>query len=253
MNTFLKNFFSVFTVAVLFCALSASAQKNPAFKNSDQLILVTTPDWSSVPGTLRRFGWNASDAKWVEVGEKFPIVVGRNGLGWGRGLHPTNDLSGPIKKEGDGKSPAGIFKLTSAFGREPLAQVTYIKLPYRELTPTIECVDDIKSTNYNRIVDRERIGTVDWDSSEKMRDIGEQYRLGVVVEHNMDPWINGGGSCIFVHIWKSDKTGTAGCTAMTGEKMEELLHWLDSVKHPVLVQLPEKEYQRLQKDWGLPK
>jgi D-alanyl-D-alanine dipeptidase len=219
---------------------------------SQQLVLVTTKDWNSVPGTLHRFERGETNSDWREVGAKFPIVVGRNGLGWGKGLHVLTNASGPVKHEGDGKSPAGIFRLSSAFGLAEPEKMSWVKLPYRHLSETIECVDDVKSVNYNSIVDRDHVTKIDWNSSEKMREIGEQYRLGVVVDHNTNPRENGGGSCVFIHIWKNAETGTAGCTAMTSEKMEELLRWLDGKKNPVLVQLTEPEYARLRGQWKLP-
>jgi D-alanyl-D-alanine dipeptidase len=85
-----------------------------------------------------------------------------------------------------------------------------------------------------------------------MRDVGDPYRLGIVVEHNTDPREPGGGSCIFMHIWKGADTGTSGCTAMTIANIQALLAWLNPDDEPVLVQLPEAEYERLKKNWQLP-
>jgi len=94
----------------------------------------------------------------ASVGGSISIVVGRNGLGWGIGLIATDDAqvrsgSDPVKREGDGKSPAGVFALGTAFGyaSDPLQG---LKVPYLNLTPSIECVDDPGSKHYNRIVDR---------------------------------------------------------------------------------------------------
>lgn len=245
--------FLLATLAILFQVVidGRSAEKSPIPNETKQIILVTTPDWNSVSGTLRQFAKGKDGGAWHLTGKEIPIVVGRSGLAWGRGLHPTNDLSGPIKKEGDGKSPAGIYKLSSAFGREAFETVNFIQLPYQQLLAPIECVDDVKSHVYNQIVDRNTT-KVDWNSSEKMRDVGEQYRLGVVVDHNVSPREPGAGSCIFLHIWKNQSTGTSGCTAMEGEQMEQLLHWLDAKKHPVLVQLPEAQYEQLKSQWNLP-
>lgn len=215
-----------------------------------QLVVVTTADWDAVPGTLRRFERSNVAEPWREIGKEFPVVVGRNGLGWGRGLGPVKDRQGPVKKEGDGKSPAGVFRLSSAFGLAEIEKASWIKLPYQLLTSTIECVDDVKSSSYNLIVDRKNFDKVDWDSSEKMRAIGEQYRWGVFVDHNTEPRLAGNGSCIFLHVWKNSQTGTSGCTAMTRERMEELLRWLDPEKKPTLLQVPKAEFNPEQ--WKLP-
>ena len=56
-------------------------------------------------------------------------------------------------------------------------------MPYLNLTPSIECVDDAGSKYYNRIVDRSVVAP-DWNSSEHMRSAGEAYRWGIVVDHN---------------------------------------------------------------------
>jgi L,D-peptidoglycan transpeptidase YkuD (ErfK/YbiS/YcfS/YnhG family) len=256
-----KKLFLLTGVLLLFASRAFSAETrtaSPSHKNPDplasakQMVVVVTKSWDAVPGVLRKFERADDHSPWKEVGSKIQIVVGRNGLGWGRGLNAPMNLSGPIKKEGDGKSPAGIFRLSSAFGLAEPGQMKSIKLPYQSLTSVIECVDDVKSVHYNSIVDRGQVPKIDWDSSEKMRAVGEQYRLGVVVDHNVDPRVAAGGSCIFMHIWKDAKTGTSGCTAMTPENMEAFLPWLDPAAHPVLVQLPENEYKHLRKEWQLP-
>jgi D-alanyl-D-alanine dipeptidase len=118
------------------------------------------------------------------------------------------------------------------------------------LTPGVECVDDTASAQYNRVVDRSDVKTIDWNSSEHMREV-EGYRWGVVVAHNARA-VPGGGSCIFLHIWAGPSKGTAGCTAMEQPNLEALLRWLDSRKRPLLVQLPHSEYARLGPVWKLP-
>ena len=217
---------------------------------SRQLVLVTTRGWDEVRGTLQRFARKNSKAAWRPVGEKIPVVVGRNGLGWGAGLNAQTG-GGPSKKEGDGKSPAGVFSLGPAFGYAPASGASWLKVPYTPLADDTECVDDVNSRHYNLVVDRGGVRDVDWKSSERMRAV-EGYSWGVVVAHNADPPVAGRGSCIFLHIWAGPDKGTAGCTAMAQPNLEELLRWLDARKRPVLVQLPEGEYARLRAAWRLP-
>ena len=190
-------------------------------------------------------------------------VVGKNGLGWGIGVMATDDAklrlaADPVKREGDGKSPAGVFALGTAFGydSEPLRG---LKMPYLSLTSSIECVDDPGSKHYNRLVNRSIVAP-DWNSSEHMRNAGESYRWGIVVDFNdivtgsnANPPEPGGGSCVFLHIWHSHDQGTAGCTAMSQTELEALLTWLDPARKPLLVQLPEPTYERLINPWMLPK
>jgi D-alanyl-D-alanine dipeptidase len=260
-------------VSFLLCLLSvvggsvlASAQavgvKTDAFARSTQMIVVTAADWDVVEGKIQRFERDTASAAWHPVGEPIAIVVGNHGMGWGVGVVATDQgariATEPVKKEGDGKSPAGIFALGTAFGydSQPLPGSA---MPYLNLTPTIECVDDIASKHYNRIVDSSTV-VPDWNSSEHMRNVGEAYRWGIVVDHNgvvtgqdAKPPQPGGGSCVFLHIWHSPSQGTAGCTAMPQIELENLLRWLDPKRNPLLVQLPEQVYERLADRWSLPK
>jgi D-alanyl-D-alanine dipeptidase len=233
-----------------------------ALKYSTQLIVVTTANWNEVGGQLQRYERGAAHKRWRKTGAPISIVVGKNGLGWGIGIIATDApgirrATDPIKKEGDGRGPAGVFTLGTAFGyaQQPLPG---LKLPYLNLTPTIECVDDIGSKYYNRIVDHSTVAP-DWNSSEHMRSVGEAYRWGVVVGHNRGVTqgdasrpIPGGGSCVFLHIWSNSGQGTAGCTAMPQDELETLLKWLDPARKPLLVQLPAPEYSRLRELWRLP-
>ena len=219
------------------------------YKKSQQIVLVTTEDWNAVQGSLQRY--ERKGKEWKPVGDAFDIVVGRSGLAWGTGLHEPQNQE-PNKREGDGKSPAGIFILSSAFGFAAKDEARFLRLPYTNVKESTECVDDVKSNHYNRIVDKFQVGNYDWNSSEKMLAVGEQYRWGIFVDHNTYPRVKGNGSCIFLHIWANADSGTSGCTAMDKANMETLLKWLDEKKRPVLVQLPLSEYERLLKTWKLP-
>lgn len=223
------------------------------YSQSQQAIVVTTKDWSAVPGTAQLFERKTPRSKWKAVGGSFPVVVGRTGLGWGKGLSeiPATADRSVLKAEGDGRSPAGIFALTSAFGS--LAKPEYAKLPFTKLEQFTECVDDVKSSHYNKIVDRMQVGNFDWKSSEKMLAVGPEYEMGVFVAHNSAPVTRGDGSCIFLHIWKDAASGTSGCTAMAKENIETVFKWLDGAKNPVLIQLPEAQYSEYRKKWKLPK
>ncbi len=238
----------------LFAQIKTAAPPKPPipFSESLQAVVVTTKDWSAVQGAARIYERKNTKSEWKSVGKTFPIVVGANGLAWGDGLNekPSDTDKSPMKVEGDGKSPAGIFTLTSAFGTT--AENDKLKLPFTKLAASTECVDDVKSSHYNRLVDKFQVGNFDWKSSEKMLAVGAQYDLGVFVAHNSNPIEKGNGSCIFLHVWKNESAGTAGCTAMARENMEMVLYRLDAKKNPVLIQLPAGEYQKLQTSWKLP-
>lgn len=237
------------------CAVGPSASfpagAHDALYDARQMVVVTTADWNSVSGVLQRFERHGSHDKWKAVGQPFPIVVGKTGLAWGDGLITSERLGAdggkdPVKREGDGKAPAGVFSLGTAFGYEPQL-LAGSRMPYTRLTSSMECVDDVKSQHYNRIVDRQSIRAPDWSSSEQMLRNDELYYWGVYVAHNANPTRPGSGSCIFLHIWRGAGQGTVGCTAMPKEDIEQLIEWFDPAKSPLLVQMPRAQYDHARK------
>lgn len=255
-------------LAAWFVALAVPAAAQPPAPipaSTRQLVVVTTASWSATDGVLRRY--ERDGGAWAPVGPEVGVVVGRSGLGWGRGLHGAPPPGAPVKAEGDGRAPAGAFRLTAAFG---YADAEATGLPYVRSTPDTECVDDRRSAYYNRVLDRAPLGeAADWRSHEEMRRRDGLYRIGVVVAHNgpgVDPAVlpasapppeaaapvAGGGSCIFLHVWRGPGSTTAGCTAMPDPALQEVVAWLDAAADPVLVQLPEAEADRLRGAWGLP-
>ena len=228
------------------------------------MLLVTTDAWSATAGRLQRY--ERTGTAWRAVGSPVDVRVGRSGLGWGIGLHaPAAARRGePAKHEGDGRAPAGVFRLTAAFG---YARMEQTGLPYVPTDADIECVDDTASVVYSSV--RERTPTADWGSHEEMRRPDGLYRIGVVVAHNgagidpslvpggiaparLRPVTRAGGSCIFLHVWRSPTSTTSGCTAMPDASLQTVLAWLDAGREPVLVQLPRDARRRLTRAWGLP-
>lgn len=218
------------------------------YSQSLQAVVVTTDGWPDTKGEARLYERSDTGSKWKAVGKEFNVVVGRSGLGWSKDLAPAGFTE--FKKEGDGKSPAGMFPLTFAFGKPDSVDS---KLSYQKLTEFTECVDDVNSSFYNRIAHRLQVGNFDWKSSEKMASITPEYDLGVFVAYNSYPVIKGNGSCIFLHIWKNADTPTSGCTAMARTDLERIVSWLDPKKDPYLIQLPEQTYKDHRRSWNLPK
>jgi zinc D-Ala-D-Ala dipeptidase len=224
----------------------------PQIRSCRQLIIVTTKSWNDVKATVQFLERaQAGETPWRKVGKQFPGVIGKHGFGWGIGLHGAGEPRAPTKKEGDQKSPAGVFKLYSLFGTASPAQVSFLRFPYEQVGPSTEAIDDPRSRYYNRIVDRAGVKYRDWSTSESMLAVGSRYRFGVMLEHNWSQ-IPGFGSCIFFHLWNRDRSGTAGCTAVSLTNLKHLIHWLDADKNPLIVQLPITEYLRLKQSWELP-
>jgi L,D-peptidoglycan transpeptidase YkuD (ErfK/YbiS/YcfS/YnhG family) len=222
---------------------------SPVPRESRQMLMALASGWDDRAATVQRYERGASEGPWRAVGRPFEASLGRAGLAWGRGLHEAG-IGGPRKQEGDGRSPAGVFLLRETTGYAASAPPG-TRLPYREATPSLRCVDDSRSAHYNRLVDEARV-TKDWTSAEDMRRPDDLYRLVVWVGHNDDPPAAGDGSCIFLHFREAPGAVTAGCTAFDRGVMEELLAWLDPAARPVLVQLPRAAYERVQAAWELP-
>ncbi len=231
-----------------------------AWAGAQQVVLVTTPDWTTATGTLRTYTRTATG--WRMDGVPTPVSVGRAGAGWGLGLHPAQS-DGPQKREGDGRAPAGVFRIGTAFGYAPgvpalLADAARSPLPYAPMQASSWCVDVSASPLYNRIVDTRDVGdaAIKGSTEPMRRDVHEKgdqvYRMGFVIEHNPEGRKDA-GSCIFAHLWRAPGAPTAGCTAMATPQMERLYGWLRVDARPVFVLLPEAEYARLQAAWDLPR
>lgn len=216
---------------------------------SDQALLVLAGDWNATQGNLQAFERSWTGA-WKPVGGDVPVQMGRNGLGWGLGLHPEQD-GGPRKGEGDGRAPAGVFSLGPAFGPAPLSPPNPA-FPFQVMGPNSLCVDDEVSSYYNLLLESDAVPARNWDSAETMLRPDGLYELGLVVGHNPPPARPGAGSCIFLHLSRTPPAPGAGCTAMARPDLERLLRWLRADKRPVLVQLPRGVYERLKPVWGLP-
>ncbi|MBD3808860.1 MAG: hypothetical protein IE880_09150, partial [Epsilonproteobacteria bacterium] len=176
--------------ALFISAVFAMPQK-PIPPKHTQMIVITSDDYSSSDAKLQRYTF--ADSKWQKIGKVLDIKIGKNGMGWGLGLHKTPSNATIIKKEGDGKSPIGIFALGEAFGYEPYE----VKYPYNIMHEYHHCVDDGKSRFYNQIINSNMKMTKDYVSFENMKFPANYYKYGIVVKHNPNN-IPGMGSCIFM-------------------------------------------------------
>jgi D-alanyl-D-alanine dipeptidase len=218
-------------------------------RTSRQCLVVVSDNWSAKTGNLRAFERANSRSGWQMHGRPIPVVLGKKGMAWGRGLVDFKVAS--RKVEGDNKAPAGIFRLGPAFGYAPRSGARWIKLPYVALTKNSEGIDDPRSRYYNKLVDRSKITKVDWRTSEQMLRSDILYKWGIVVAHNSAATASA-GSCIFLHIWKNSSSATAGCTAMPEQDLVDLLRWLDPAKRPVLIQMPRAEFADLRLPHAVP-
>lgn len=233
-------------------------------KNSKQLILVKSENWESYKSEIELY--EKENNQWVKVKDKIKAVIGKNGMGWGKGIHSKEDaINNTFRKEGDKRSPAGIFRMSYIFGLENINVVKKeinLKYPYIELTENTRCIGESKSKFYNEIIENNNVEK-DWDNDknnelmryEAIRD-EQAYKWGIFIDHNTSNGLykkdNYSGSCIFIHLWKNENTPTSGCTAIDEKDIKYIISWLDFSKKPIIVQLPNQEYKRLKDKWNLP-
>ena len=190
------------------------AGHNAQIGESKQLIFATNRDPSSFVVTIHAL--ERDNGIWRLV---IPVFTGSIGE---RGFAAIDD-----KREGDGKSPSGIFPLGIAFGYDPSVET---KMPYRQATADDFWVDDVNSEDYNKWVKGEP-NAASW---EKMKRDDDRYKYGIVIEYNMHPIVKGKGSAIFLHEW-NEGDSTLGCVSISEEMILKILGWLDPAKRPLII------------------
>jgi L,D-peptidoglycan transpeptidase YkuD (ErfK/YbiS/YcfS/YnhG family) len=160
--------------------------------------------------------WQKQGNEWHRV-YFVSAVIGRNGLA------PLGE-----KKEGDGKTPSGIFPLGPAFG---YASSMNTGLLYRQATDNDFWVDDMRSLQYNQWVR----GTPSASSFERMKRPDNLYQYGIIIGYNINPIVPAAGSAIFMHVWRGYNSSTAGCVAINQRYLRKILRWLSRHYQPVII------------------
>ena len=126
------------------------------------------------------------------------------------------------KKEGDKKTPKGIFKLGQLFYRKDKIQKPETKLKSSIIKKNFGwCDDATDKKNYNRLIKRKNV-----KKSEKLFRRDYKYDLLVTIRYNTTKRILGNGSAIFIHLTK-DYKATAGCIALNKKDFLILLKLID--------------------------
>jgi len=126
----------------------------------------------------------------------FPCALGRTGV-----------LA--RKREGDGASPRGTYRLVSVFYRADRMPRPVSGLPVRRVKTQDGWCDAPADRNYNRHILHPYPA-----SAERLWRDDQLYDLVVVTDHNARPRIKGAGSAIFMHVARPDYPPTEGCIAL---------------------------------------
>tara|TARA_Y100000389_G_C17363254_1_gene464882 strand:- start:472 stop:966 length:495 start_codon:yes stop_codon:yes gene_type:complete len=113
------------------------------------------------------------------------------------------------KKEGDYKTPTGIFKIGKLFYREDRIKKPKTFLKVVKIKESMGWCDDINyPKKYNKLIKNDiKI------KHEKLKRKDHKYDLLIPINYNVKNPITGLGSCIFIHLTKNYKP-TAGCIAL---------------------------------------
>lgn len=125
------------------------------------------------------------------------------------------------KKEGDGKTPTGIYSFGQAFG---VANNPGISRNWLTVNSNHYWVDDASSPFYNRLVDASQTG-IQWSSAEHLIDYPTAYKYAIAVNYNT-AYIPNAGSAIFLHC--STGGSTAGCISISQSNMIHILQFLQA-------------------------
>ena len=194
-------------------ALPAGVPEPPAA--TTQLVTVVAASASSTVAELH--AWQRdSDAGWRRAQGPVRVRVGTAGIG------PTS--------EGVGRTPAGSYRLTEAFGRSADPGT---RLPYTRVDGQDWWVSDVDSRLYNT---RQRCAPsqcpFDERESENLHRAGPSYDHAAVIGYNPPPATPGAGSAFFVHV--DAGVASEGCVVVPRADMIELLRWLDAAAEPMI-------------------
>jgi L,D-peptidoglycan transpeptidase YkuD (ErfK/YbiS/YcfS/YnhG family) len=207
----------------------AWAQSCPApLAEARRLVLVTAKSMNDMHATMQLYERAAPVEPWRTAGPAEPVVLGRAGMGWSHFFRRYAKAGEIMKVEGDKRAPAGVYPIGRSFGTVPSPRRGHL-----QVTDDTVCVYEPSSPRYNTITSRRLAGPV---KVENMSKALPMYRRGLVVDYPTDGRTRA-GSCIFIHVWRSPTTGTAGCVAMPEPRIEALQNFV--ADGAVIAILPE--------------
>lgn len=142
-------------------------------------------------------------------------------LGSGDNVYPCSLGRSGItarKREGDGATPAGRFRLLYGFYRHERLGVINSSLPLNILTEQMGWCDGPQDPCYNSLVQLPFNG-----SHEIMKRDDRLYDVCIVLDYNIMPRARGKGSAIFFHLTRPDNGPTEGCVAIDPLLMQKFL------------------------------
>ena len=182
--------------------------------SAGQVLIVTTPRYGATTATLTAYqregsGWRQAFGPWT-------AHVGT------RGVAPPGE-----KREGDGRTPSGVYGFDFFFG---VAADPGVRFPYRRVTSrSIVWDDDPVSPRYNTWVD---LDVQEAGKEPEPMYVSPAYDHGAVITYNPTR-TPGLGSAIFLHV--STGGPTAGCVSLPAGQLVDVLRWLAPAENPRII------------------
>jgi len=143
---------------------------------------------------------------WLTAGPlAIPVALGRSGIA-------------ANKREGDGATPRGRFRLKRVWWRADRAPRPATGLPTRRISAIDAWCEDPGDRRYNRPVRTSPAGEGD-----RLWRHDRLYDVVIELDHNTRPRIAGRGSAVFVHVARPGLAPTAGCLALDAAALRRLL------------------------------
>lgn len=143
---------------------------------------------------------------WLTAGLfRFPVALGRGGIK-------------ADKREGDGATPAGRFRLKRLWWRADRAPRPRTLLPVRRIGAQDAWCEDPRDRHYNQHV-RLPPGA----PADRLWRRDHLYDLVIEIDHNTRPRVAGRGSAVFIHVTRAGFGPTAGCVALRADSLRALL------------------------------
>ena len=143
---------------------------------------------------------------WLIAGaQALPVAIGRGGI-------KAN------KREGDGATPRGVFRLKRLWWRADRHPRPRSRLPLRRIRPDDGWCEDPYDRHYNQPVLVPKNSKAD-----RLTRADRLYDFIIELDHNTRPRIAGRGSAVFVHIARPGFGPTAGCVALALPALRRLL------------------------------
>ena len=146
---------------------------------------------------------------WLTAGPlAFPVALGRGGI-------RAN------KREGDGGTPRGTFRLKRLWWRADRDPRPATALPVRRIGATDAWCEDPDDRRYNQPI---RIPP--GKPGDRLHRDDQLYDFIIEIDHNARPRVARRGSAVFIHVARPDFSASAGCVTMPKGRLRGLLRKL---------------------------